>query len=79
MKYLTLLFVFLTSCATITSVEHPIDPEKQKELLRHRSSVLEIDLVNIAILAVIVLVLFTAIWFIAWRKDQNKEDSFSSG
>ena len=79
MRYFIALVLFLVSCtSTIKTVDHPIDPVQQQKLLDSESSVVELNLLNLSILASIIVVLVLAIWFIAWRKDQNKEADSSS-
>lgn len=77
MKYLIPLVLFLTSCAGIQEVSHPIDTESQRQLVERESPV-TINLLDISILAGIVLVLLLCLWFIAWRKTQKSEDGVSS-
>jgi len=72
MKYLIPLILILNSCNTVTSVEHPIDEEKQETLLMSESPVLTVNLMNISIMASILAILMFFIWYIGWKKNQNK-------
>ena len=78
MKYLVPLVLFLTSCAGIQEVSHPIDEQKQQELLLSESPVGEVDLFNVSILAFIVLILLVGLWFLAWKKTQKSVEGDSS-
>ena len=77
MKYLVPLVLFLTSCAGIQEVSHPIDDERQRQLVERESPV-SINLLDTSILAGIILVLLVGLWFLAWKRTQKSVEGDSS-
>ena len=77
MKYLIPLVLFLTSCAGIQEVSHPIDDERQRQLVERESPV-SINLLDTSILAGIILVLLVGLWFLAWKRTQKSVEGDSS-
>ena len=77
MKYLIPLVLFLSSCAGIQEVFHPIDDERQRQLVERESPV-SINLLDTSILAGIILVLLVGLWFLAWKKTQKRVEGDSS-
>ena len=77
MKYLVPLVIFLTSCAGIQEVSHPIDDERQRQLVERESPV-SINLLDTSILAGIILVLLVGLWFLAWKRTQKSVEGDSS-
>ena len=78
MKYLIPLILILSSCNTVTSVEHPIDEKKQETLLMSESPVLTVNVMNISIMAAILAILIFFTWYIGWKKNQNKVEEEST-
>ena len=77
MKYLIPLVLFITSCAGIQEVSHPIDDERQRQLVERESPV-SINLLDTSILAGIILVLLVGLWFLAWKRTQKSVEGDSS-
>lgn len=77
MKYLIPLVLFLSSCAGIQEVSHPIDDERQRQLVERESPV-SINLLDTSILAGIILVLLVGLWFLAWKRTQKSVEGDSS-
>mgnify|MGYP003129287809 FL=1 len=75
MKYLLSIFILLGGCASsIQTIDHPIDPIKQKTLALSESPVLSVNIYSISIMLAVISLLVISLWFIAWKKTQNKED-----
>ncbi len=75
MKYLLFIVILLGGCASsIETIDHPIDPVKQKALALSESPVLSVNIYSISIMFAVVSLLISSLWFIAWKKTQNKED-----
>tara|TARA_R110000823_G_scaffold217133_1_gene346532 strand:+ start:489 stop:728 length:240 start_codon:yes stop_codon:yes gene_type:complete len=79
MKYLLSSFMLLGGCvSSIKTMDHPIDPIKQKTLALSESPVLSVNMYSISIMLAVVSLLVVSLWFIAWKKTQNnpEDDSF---
>ena len=75
MKYLLSIFILLGGCASsIQTIDHPIDPIKQETLALSESPVLSVNIYSISIMLAVISLLVISLWFIAWKKTQNKED-----
>jgi len=75
MKYLLSIFILLGGCASsIKTIDHPIDPIKQETLALSESPVLSVNIYSISIMLAVISLLVISLWFIAWKKTQNKED-----
>lgn len=75
MKYLLFIVILLGGCASsIETIDHPIDPVKQKALALSESPVLSVNIYSISIMLAVISLLVISLWFIAWKKTQNKED-----
>tara|TARA_Y100000004_G_C8862544_1_gene389703 strand:- start:65 stop:310 length:246 start_codon:yes stop_codon:yes gene_type:complete len=77
MRYLLSLIFLLTSCASIKEFSHGIDAEKQTQLVERASPVVGINLYHVSFLASLIATLVVCVWYVAWRKNQNKDADVS--
>ncbi len=77
MKYLIPLIFILTSCASVKDFSHEINIEKQRELVNRVSPVTGINLFHISLLAFLVAAFLLCTWYVAWKKNQNKDVAVS--
>ena len=74
MKYLIPLLLFLNGCATISTMDHPIDSEEQQKLELSQAPILRVDAFKLSVILSILAALILATWFFV-RSNQNKEAS----
>lgn len=74
MKYLIPLLLLLNGCATISTMDHPIDSAEQQKLELSQAPILTVDTFKLSVILSILAAFILATWFFV-RSNQNKEAS----
>lgn len=71
MKYLIPILLFLNGCATVSTVDHPIDSAEQQKLELSQAPILSVDTFKLSVILSVLTALGVSIWFFV-KHSQNR-------